>query len=69
LLGTALAWIAGNLIGRLSAEMVRGTPTPAMSPGVLAGSIVAALLVALISAALPIRRITKMNLAAVLAGK
>jgi putative ABC transport system permease protein len=69
LLGTALAWIAGNLIGRLSAEVVRGTPAPAMSPGVLAGSIVAALLVALVSAALPIRRITRMNLAAVLAGK
>ncbi len=53
----------------LSARFLQGTRAPEMSLGVLGWSIEAALLVALISSVLPLRRITKMNLAAVLAGK
>jgi putative ABC transport system permease protein len=69
LLGTSLAWMASNGIAQLSATFLRGTPTPAVSVGVLGWSIAAALLVALISSALPLRRIARMDLAAVLAGK
>jgi putative ABC transport system permease protein len=69
LLGTALAWVASNAIAKLSATFLRGTPTPAVSFGVLGWSIAAGLFVALVSSALPLRRIARMDLAAVLAGK
>jgi putative ABC transport system permease protein len=69
LIGTALAWVVGQEIAKLSAEVVRGTPHPAVSVGVLGCSVVAALLVALISSALPLRRITRMDVAGVLAAR
>jgi len=69
LIGTALAWIAGTEISKLSAEVVRGTPDPAVSLGVLGCSVLSALAVALVSTAVPLRRITRMDVAGIVAAK
>jgi putative ABC transport system permease protein len=69
LIGTALARIVDSVISRLSAEIVRGMPRPVVSMSVLGWAVASALLVAAISAAVPLRRIRHMDVAAVLAGK
>jgi putative ABC transport system permease protein len=68
-LGTALARELDALISQLSAEIVRGMPHPAVSVGVLGWSVATALGVALLSTAIPLRRIKRMDVAAVLAAK
>jgi putative ABC transport system permease protein len=68
-IGTALARAVDGLISRLSAEIVRGMPHPTVSVGVLGWSVAAALAIALLSTTFPLRRIRRMDVAAVLAGK
>jgi putative ABC transport system permease protein len=68
-IGTGLARVVDGLISQLSAEIVRGMPHPVVSVGVLGWSLATALAVAVISTAFPLRRIQRMDVAAVLAGK
>lgn len=69
LFGTALARGIDRLISKLSAEIVRGMPHPAVSAGVLCWSVAAAIAVAAVSTAFPLRRIRRMDVAAVLGGR
>jgi putative ABC transport system permease protein len=67
--GIAIAWAGGDFLSRIGGEFLQGTPPPAVSVSVLGWSMAAALLVAAVSTAFPLRRITRMDIASVLAGK
>lgn len=68
-LGTAIAWALATLAPRLAERGVLDIPQPSMSLSVLALAVAAALLIAAVSAVLPLRRLRAMQLAAVLAGR
>jgi putative ABC transport system permease protein len=69
LLGTVLARVVDSLIAERTTYVLRGLPHPVVSFGVLGMSAVAALVVAGISSIHPLRRIRRMDVAAVLRGR
>jgi putative ABC transport system permease protein len=69
LVGTVLARVADQMIAERTSYVLRGMPHPVVSLGVLGMSAIAALVVAGISSVYPLRRIRRMDAAAVLTGK
>jgi putative ABC transport system permease protein len=69
LLGTMLARVLDHFIAERTSYVLRGMPHPVVSLGVLGVSAAAAIVVAGISSVYPLRRIRRMDVAAVVAGK
>jgi putative ABC transport system permease protein len=69
LVGTVLARLVDQVIAERTTYLLRGMPHPVVSLGVLGMSAIAAIVVAGISSVHPLRRIRRMDVAAVLTGK
>jgi putative ABC transport system permease protein len=69
LVGNVLARVADQMIAERTSYVLRGMPHPVVSLGVLGMSAIAALVVAGIGSVYPLRRIRRMDVAAVLTGK
>ena len=67
LIGTALSWAIGFQITRLAREGALRLPPVPMPFGILASALAAALLIALLSTFVPLQRLRRLDLAAVMA--